>query len=315
MRRDPPRRSPRRRSRHPRRRAGSGARSRTASPGSSSSRPSGRPRSRSSVSARRGARGAVETGVSHREPSSVGGVGDGKRGARAGETRRSGARPARPAAPLGEARSGEVRGRGRGGGDAPRDRPRGVRKAERAVDVRARRARGPDVGRTHHDATVGKEGGRGEGEGERAPPDLRTSRAGFRGWVRQERARVGRAAAATARSNARAGRPPRRDICRQMRERGALGEEKNVERGRFVEGGSRASRRAVATDGRAHLRRIADAGGRFAGDRARLEGARDRLSARARGSIRLVQVSIIINIVNFSGPNAIDELRLTRQRF
>ena len=46
-------------------------------------------------------------------------------------------------------------------------------------------------------------------------------------------------------------------------------------------------------------------GGRFAGDRARLEGARDRLSARARGSIRLVQVSIII--VNFSGPNAIDE--------
>ena len=205
-----------------------------------------------------------------------------------------------------------MRGRGRGGGDAPRDRPRGVRKAERAVDVRARRARGPDVGRTHHDATVGKEGGRGEGEGERAPPDLRTSRAGFRGWVRQERARVGRAAAATARSNARAGRPPRRDICRQMRERGALGEEKNVERGRFVEGGSRASRRAVATDGRAHLRRIADAGGRFAGDRARLEGARDRLSARARGSIRLVQVSIII--VNFSGPNAIDEVRLTRQR-
>lgn len=117
------------------------------------------------------------------------------------------ARHARPAAPLGEARSGEVRGRGRGGGDAPRDRPRGVRKAERAVDVHARRARGPDVGRTHHDATVGKEGGRGEGEGERAPPDLRTSRAGFRGWVRQERARVG------------ARRPRRRDRTRARGDR------------------------------------------------------------------------------------------------
>jgi hypothetical protein len=58
-----------------------------------------------------------------------------------------------------------------------------------------------------------------------------------------------------------------------MRERGALGEEKNVERGRFVEGGLRASRRAVATDGRAHLRRIADAGD---GSRGTVRGSKAR---------------------------------------
>ena len=196
-----------------------------------------------------------------------------------------------------------MRGRGRGAGTR-RVIGRGASGKPSARSTFARVAREGRTGRTHHDATVGKEGGRGEREGERAPPDLeRRERGPGGGYVRNalgsarggrdgaiERARGETASPRYLPPNARARGARRREECRTWPLR-----RRRVAR---VEARRRDRRAGAPAEDRGR-------GGGFAGDRARLEGARDRLSARARGSIRLVQVSIII--VNFSGPNAIDE--------